>query len=211
MANRFVRRIKSGEIGSIDELKSEFKTLAKLSHPDIAGEGADQGDFVALRSEYEAALRDFQKHRFGAASRSINASVSMPDSAYMSDEAWPCLAILLKRGFPKSPKHEKEALRYEYAKWRLSEALGPALAVVFGDCEAELLLLRAGGREETLIVELVFLRELLDFRDRGLAPMRTEIVLSLGALGANPEVGPAFLFFARALARELGVGIELGV
>jgi hypothetical protein len=204
VANRFVRRIKSGEISTIGELKSEFKALAKLSHPDLAGEDAGQSDFVALRSEYEAALRNFQEHRFGAAPRSTNSS------SPMSDEAWPCLAILMKRGFPKTPRHEKEALRYDYARWRFSEALGPALAAVFESCDAELLALREGGGVNTLAVELAFLRKLLAFRDRSLSPMRTDIVLSLGALGSDPSVGPAFRSFSRALAKELGIGIELG-
>ena len=37
MANRFVRRIKSGDIESVSELKSEFKEVAKLTHPDLRG------------------------------------------------------------------------------------------------------------------------------------------------------------------------------
>jgi hypothetical protein len=209
VANRFVRRIKSGDIESVDELKSEFKALAKKSHPDLAGEGAEGADFVALRAEYEAALRDFQKHRFGVAVRSPNAPESRAGSGGMSDEAWARLAILLKRGFPKVPRHEKEALRYDYAKWLLSGALGAELGEELAACEAELLAAQA-AHGATLEAELALLGDLIDFSERRLSPMRTQIVLSLGSLFADPAVGPAFRAFSRGLARELGIGMELG-
>lgn len=37
MANRFARRIRDGTIRTPGELKSEFKSLAKALHPDLAG------------------------------------------------------------------------------------------------------------------------------------------------------------------------------
>jgi DnaJ-class molecular chaperone with C-terminal Zn finger domain len=213
MPNRFVRKIKSGEIESVEELKSEFKSLAKESHPDIAG--AESGaDFVALRDEYEAALRDFQKHRFGARSAGSGAPRSASDteshnaSIAMSEEAWPCLALLFKRGFPKIPRHEKERLRYEYARWRFRQALGSALASRFDDCELELLASKASG-DPALEPEIGLLRSLLDYRELGLAPMRTEIVMTMGRLLADPRVGAGFRGFARGLAAEIGIGHEI--
>jgi hypothetical protein len=199
VANRFVRRIRSGEIESVDELKAEFKSLAKLSHPDLAGPEAGHGDFVALRSEYEDALRDFVKHRFGARGRPAAAGP-------FADEAWACLALFLKRGFPKVPRHEKEALRYEYARWRLAEALGPELAGSLAACEAELLALGDSNARDRA---LGLLGELVDFRDKGLPAMRTHILLTLGTLGADPRIGPGCLAFVRGLAAELGIGMEL--
>jgi hypothetical protein len=216
MPNRFVRKIRSGEIESIEALKSEFKEQAKLTHPDLRGPGDRAGaeaEFVAVRDEYEAALRGFERHRFGARPRDEAARAFRGDAAGadapLSDQAWACLALLLKRGFPKSPRHEKEKLRYEYALWRLGEALDPGFRALFRDFESELLDQKAMG-SQALGPELALIRDLLEYRVLGLTPLRTRIVLSLGALGANPGVGPAFRSFARSLARGLGVGIELG-
>lgn len=210
MANRFVKRIKSGEIASVDELKAEFKDLAKRTHPDLAGPGADHGDFAALRDEYDNALRDFEKHRFGSRRGGAGAHPGgSPSGEGLAREAWPCLAILLGRGFPKAPRHEKEALRYEYARWRLCEALGPARRELFYACDAELLAMRA-SRSPALELPLRVLRLLLDYRGKGLSAMRTEIVLALAELRSDPRVGPGCREFELALARELGVGPEIG-
>lgn len=216
MPNRFVKKIKSGEIDSVEELKSEFKELAKLTHPDLraSGAGGSAGaEFAAIKDEYDAALRDFQRHRFGArragpgeGQEPVNESHNAPGA--VSDAAWACLELLLKRGFPKRPRHEKEKLRYEYAAWRLAEELGPETRARFASCESELLMSKAGG-DPILEAELDLLRLLLDFRACGLAPMRTEIVMAMGRLAAAPTVGPGFRSFARALAAELGIGPEI--
>lgn len=217
MANRFARKIKSGEIGSIEELKSEFKELAKLTHPDLsAGEGTE-GAFVAVRAEYEAALRDFEKHRFGArgeawgtargeaqGARPQDAPSSGPTST-LSDSAWPCLELLLKRGFPKRPRHEKEALRYEYARWRLEQALGNERAELFRAFESSLLDMKAFG-STALGPVLRFLVDLIDYRYAGLPAMRTNVVLSLGRLEADRVAGA----FLSELAAALGIGGEIG-
>lgn len=219
MANRFVRRIRSGDIGSVRELKSEFKELAKRTHPDLRDPGSRDGaeaEFVAVRAEFEAALRDFEKHRFGARGvrdeaerRRRDADVAAGADGPVSEEAWSCLALLLKRGFPKTPRHEKELLRYEYARWRLEQALGDAGAALFDRFEDELLDLKAAGGAALGSV-LALLRDLIDYRYRGLAPMRTNVVLSLGRLRADPGVGKGARGFLGFLARDLGIGGEIG-
>ncbi len=50
MANRFARRIRDGAIRTPGELKTEFKTLAKAYHPDLAGREAGE-EFIRVRSE----------------------------------------------------------------------------------------------------------------------------------------------------------------
>jgi hypothetical protein len=200
VANRFVGRIRSGAIGSIGDLKSEFKELAKLNHPDLLGPDSDAEGFRRLREEYEAALRDFEKHRFGARLRAPSSG-----EGSFRDEAWACLALFLKRGFPKVPRHEKESLRYEYARWRLGEALGREGDERFAACEAELLELKAGG-SRSLGFALAFLRELIEYRDKDLPAMRTQLLLSLGELNVDPSIGPGSRAFVRRLAGELGIG-----
>jgi hypothetical protein len=212
LANRFVRMIRSGEIGSIGELKSEFKEQAKLNHPDLLGSDSDGEAFRRLRDEYEAAIRDFTKHRFGARSGGAETRGATPPGeavgAPISDEAWACLALFLKRGFPKVPRHEKEALRYEYARWRLGEALGSGGDGLFAACESELLGLKAEG-SRSLGPALALLRELIDYRAKALPAMRTQILLSLASLGADPYIGPGYRIFTRSLAFELGIGGEI--
>jgi len=211
VANRFVRKIKSGEIESIEELKSEFKEIAKLTHPDLLGQDSREGsgnEFAAARSEYEAALRDFEKHRFGARERRGDAARGRGAAGPMPDAAWASLALLLKRGFPKTPRHEKEALRYEYAVWRLAEALGPEGRLSFSAFESDLLDMKA-GLSPFLDPAMELVADLIEYRERGLAAMRTQIVLSLGSLRAEPGVGTGFRRFAEAMAAELWIGGEI--
>jgi hypothetical protein len=211
MANRFARRIRSGDIDSVEELKSEFKALAKLSHPDLAGPGSGGEDFARLRQEYEDALGNFMRHRFGARGLSRESAPREGRSAEgpLADEAWACLALLLKRGFPKLPRHEKEALRYEYARWRFEQTLGRERADLFRSCEEEMLGLRAAD-SEALGPILDLMRDLIDYRDGGPSAMRTQIVLSLGSLRVDPRLGPGIRLFARELALALGIGGEIG-
>jgi hypothetical protein len=213
VANRFVRRIKSGDIESVKELKSEFKELAKLTHPDVRGSGAES-EFVAARAEYEDALRDFERHRFGARRERDRPSAARPGSVAataevpLSDAAWLCLELLLKRGFPKVPRHEKEGLRYEYARWRLEQALGARIGELFSAFESEILDMKAFG-SDALVPTLRLLRDLIDYRYAGLPAMRTHVVLSFGRLKADPRIGLAVRGFTALLAGELDIGGEL--
>jgi hypothetical protein len=122
MPNRFSGRIRRGEIGSVEELKSEFKTLAKASHPDLAAPGSSGEDFLALRAEYEAALRDFTRLKCGLG-RSRPSAAGLEDGggtpfrAFDRSELYASLLALRKRGFPKTPRHEKERMRYEYCRF----------------------------------------------------------------------------------------------
>jgi len=212
MSNRFVRKIKSGEIASIDELKAEFKELAKRTHPDLAGPGADHADFAAMRDEYEKAFRGFAEHRFGAreaADPGRGGKDAGPIGDALAADAWASLSVLMARDFPKQPRHEKEKLRYEYARWRFEQAIKPGLRQAFADCEAELLGMRSSG-SAALEAVLGFILLLIDYRASGLSAMRTEIVLALSALRRDPRIGPGCRELVLALALDLGVGGEIG-
>lgn len=213
MANRFARRIREGEIPSPEALASEFRALAKATHPDLAGPGADPAEFVRVRSEYEAALRDFERHRFGA--RAATRSEGLPRDAGICDEepagdlveeAWASLALLLKRGFPKTPRHDKERLRYEYARWRFERrlnAFGAGAASRFAAFEPALLVLRATEPERALFV-LGLLSEILEYRRSRVEALRTSIAHDLEALRRS-DLDPALAAFIEPL-----VGTRLG-
>jgi hypothetical protein len=221
VANRFVRRIKSGHIETVEELKSEFKEVAKLTHPDLRGDSdlpGAESEFVAARAEYEAALRDFEKHRFGACRESGVGGPSLArqpaggagaSGCPLPDSAWLSLEVLLKRGFPKVGRHDKERLRYEYARWRFVQALGSSAGELFRPFEVEMLGMKASGSDtHTLAIRL--LRDLIEYRYALLPAMRTHVVLSFGRLKADPRYGTAVRAFVSFLAAELGIGGELG-
>jgi hypothetical protein len=120
MANRFSRLIGDGTINSVEELKTAFKALAKQTHPDLAEGGAEV--FVRVRRDYEAAMFELRASPARPHDRESPLDQERPPEhgqAAGAGEAEKALASLLKRGFPKQPRHEKERLRYNYARARL--------------------------------------------------------------------------------------------
>ena len=87
-------------------------------------------------------------------------------------------------------------------------ALGAERAQLFARSESELLDLKAAGAAEPDAV-VGLLRELIDYRDRGISSMRTHVLLSLGRLRSDPALRTDALGFVEVLARELGIGGEL--
>jgi hypothetical protein len=135
-------------------------------------------------------------------------------------ELWSCLALFLKRGFPKEPRHEKEILRYEYARWRLRGALkalgreeggrgGTDPVALFDSFEEELLALRK-ALPEGVGAAVAFLRDLVAHAEREHPAMRTSLVQDLDALALQPGLGTASLDFLALMAGRLGIGKRLG-
>lgn len=189
MPNRFARRIRSGEIDRVEELKSEFKALAKATHPDLAGPGAAGGAFAALRGEYEDALRDFVSLRYGGPAADSGAALAFDRRALYAD-----LARLLARGFPKSPRHDKERSRYERERFlvrsrlRAWNAAYPALLEAF---EAAMLDLRASGSIERFDEALALLASVLEYHASGVAASRAVIAWDFARLRAWGEASGA--------------------
>lgn len=212
MANRFARRIRDGDIASPEDLKSEFKTLAKSTHPDLAG-SASAAEFARIREDYESALRDFERHRFGARPSGRRQAGSeaggLPPDARL--EAFAALAMLRKRGFPKVPRHEKEKLRYGYARRRCVgklAALDQGLADGFPGFEDACLALGGGGRG-ILAAVLESLDGLIEYAALGLPDLRTALALGIGSLREDGRVPAAASGFVLDLGAALGVGLEL--
>ncbi len=210
MPNRFARRIRDGDIRTPGQLKSEFKALAKATHPDLAGHGA-QEEFVRVRAEYESALSNFEAHRFGVRRAPRRGD---PDTGLPGGDAVPvfaALGVLRRRGFPKIPRHEKERLRYEYARYRLETALdrleeGRGGAV--RDFEEALLGLR-NGDPPLLASVLGYLDALTEYAARGLPAMRTDLAVTRAFLASAPALpGTARDFLAR-LSGDLGLEASL--
>ena len=224
--NRFVRAIRSGEIESVDDLKAAFRELALATHPDVAK--ADSGEaFIAVRAEFEAALTNFERHRFGV--DLARGRTDAADNAYSGAggaELWSCLALLRKRDFPKEPRHEKEILRYEYARWRFRGALrhlsvsvtasvtvpagaGKTAVESFDAFESEALAMKKTGAP-LLAVILSYLDELVDYAARRLPAMRVALVRSYDAIRDLPGLSPGGREFLAVLSAELGIGPTIG-
>lgn len=233
MSNRFVQAIRAGSIDSIDDLKAAFRELALATHPDLADSGGERAAeaFIAVRAEYESALANFERHRFGASRREGLGGVAdgLGRAAHVDGaELWACLSLLLKRGFPKEPRHEKEILRYEYARWRFRGALAardradpamsrnsePSHGIVadspglFDAAEEELLLIKK-TYPASLAAFLAFLGHLAEQASEGHPAMRVALVRELDALRIAPGLGGTSREFAALLAAELGIGPTL--
>lgn len=146
----FTRGVRDGRIRTVAQLKSEFKAQARAIHPDTASEteaAARTAAFVGLRKDYERALADLG-----------NSAAETGDGAGRKSRRpgpsdWiPALEGLLKRGFPKEPRHEKETARYRQALVRARSALaslGADAEAAFDAFETELLGSAAVSRGET--------------------------------------------------------------
>jgi len=213
MSNRFARRIRDGAIRTPEELKSEFKALAKETHPDLSGQSATD-DFVRVRAEYESALQDFERHRFGERKKGIQGASPRRGSAEAGSPDFPAfaaIAVLRKRGFPKVPRHEKERLRYEYARYRCQIALERLGAGRGGELESFERTLLAVRRIDPEAAEraLRYLDALAEYSARGLPAMRTALVLDSAALRADPRLPGEARHFLAEISAVLGLGPAL--
>jgi hypothetical protein len=202
VAKNFVRRVKSGEIASVSQLKSEFKALAKMSHPDLSGSGGE--DFMRLRAEYEAALRGFDLYRFGPPRGKAGKAGSESGAAPPLEEAFDALARLMKRGFPKTPRHDKERERYEQIRRRLMaelEATEPSWGQAFAGFEDELIALKGSG-EPAFDAALLLLSGILDYRKTRLPALLAANEIALDALRRMGARGEALAAFPALLMRE---------
>jgi len=205
LANRFTAKIKSGEIDTEEQLKSQFKSLAKELHPDIAGEDF-HAEFVRVRQEYESALDDFDRHRFGSSAK---------DSAYRPSyaRAGSCdlfaeLALLLRRGFPKTVRHEKERLRYQYAVWRFRNivaVLGGENSARFDAFHHEFLSLKTSD-EPAYKKILAILHALVEYKRKPLSPLLTTVEIEYDAIRLAQLLGFEAQVFLGRLVAELGEG-----
>ncbi|PKL08489.1 MAG: hypothetical protein CVV51_08660 [Spirochaetae bacterium HGW-Spirochaetae-7] len=210
MTNRFVRRIREGDIATPEALKAEFKALAKSTHPDLAGPGAELA-FIRVREDYESALRDFERHRFGDRVRA-----SQPGPAGGGDTvrgAFAAMGLLRRRGFPKSPRHRKETLRYDYARWCCTRAMARAderAAAAFEPFERSMLELKA-RRGGVASDALRYLDALVEYAAIGLPELRTALLVDLGSLRTDPRLPADALGFLSVLSAWLGIGTALPV
>jgi hypothetical protein len=202
VAKNFVRRVKSGEIASVSQLKSEFKALAKLSHPDLSGAGGE--DFMRLRAEYEAALRGFELYRFGPPRGKAGKAGREDGAAPSLEGAFDALARLMKRGFPKTPRHDKEKERYEQIRRRLLselDATEPSWGPAFASFEEELIALKGSG-SPAFDAALLLLSGILDYRKTRLPALLSANEIALDALGRMGRQGEALAGFPALLMRE---------
>ncbi len=209
VANRFVRLIRSGEIGTVAELKSLFKRLAKETHPDLAqtpsptaaGQRAAAADFIRVREEYEHVLGDFDRYRFGAGRR--ERLVLNRRALYLSLES------LFARGFPKIPRHAKEKERYDYARFAFLENMrvgDPERGEsVFREFERELFWLRAAHPDDFVSLKS-WIARLLDYHRSGIAALVVELKLGAESFASRFPENAGLAGFLAALADDLDRG-----
>lgn len=187
MPDRFTRGILEGSIGSVEQLKAAYKSAAKRAHPDLS-DGAGHEDFLRLRTEYERALRELSRAEPAAAASEGTAPPAPGD---------PCAALdaFLKRGFPKTPRHRKEILRYRYARLRALSALAALdgrLPELFEAMEREL----SGGGNRRAAAAVAGLLAAYVRAKRGavpaaLAAVRMETLRAFPPAALSPEAAPA--------------------
>ena len=180
-----------------------------------------------MRSEYEDALRDFVRYRYGGP-----ASLDGRPPAFDRRSLYADLARLFRRGFPKAPRHEKERKRYEYRRYLARSRLrawDESHAALLDTFEEEMLALRgesdpaAGEAYEGALaivegaleyhatgidhvraaVRLDFAR----FRSAGGAPGGEGLAARSGAAPAERDGISAFLSF---LVEDMDAGPALG-
>jgi len=208
MANRFIRGIENGEIATEGELKSAFRALALATHPDL-GEAGARGDagtsgetFMKARAEYEAALRYIAPGAGARAGRAFERAVFYAD-----------VAALLKAGFPKTPRHDKERSKYARLRLRVRSALEEPAREAFDSFERESLALRESGREgDGAVVDGIraLLEELVEYEECGIVPLRAAIEIEFASLASSPLIGDGVLRFMRFMVSDMHGGPALG-
>lgn len=189
----FLSRLRSGAIRSVEELKAEFKAAAKESHPDTGGAPSAE-DFLRLRRDYEAALRELAQaappsRASGYAGDAADATPGVADPC--RTDPFSALEALLKRDFPKEPKHAQELRRYAVARLRARAALSAAEergGSLFDAFEAALLELRR--RDPALFRRCrLLLSDLVAAQREESAERLAALRMELRRLAAPPSLG----------------------
>jgi len=240
MANRFIRMIEEGSIASEGELKSAFRALARATHPDLGAGGARGEAFIKARSEYEAAVRYLapaagrDDHGAdgvapGAASGTARATGSGKRGRFDRDLFYADLEALLKAGFPKTARHDKERRKYVRLRLRVRSALaawdddGGSRLACFDAFERRLADLRDGddsanagdaGMSGLAGEALRLVEAIIDYAECGIVPLRASIEIEFAAL-REAIVGDAALAddlagFLGALVADMDGGPALG-
>jgi curved DNA-binding protein CbpA len=230
MPNRFISAVEAGEISSEAELKSAFRALALATHPDLGGEGGRGESFVKVRAEYEAALR-YLADSGGRAGRGARRGAGFagrdggPGEAEGEGRAaaegrrgtsrgrsfdralfYADLSALLKAGFPKTPRHDKERRKYARLRLLLRSSLAargesPSPLGLFDDFERALSRLKDSpeGAGTSAAAVLGLLSDLVEYEETGIVALRSVIEIELAGLRAGA---------ARAAAAPVGAGGE---
>jgi len=217
MANRFIRLIEEGKIASEGELKSAFRALARATHPDL-GVGVARGDgFIRARNAYEQAVRYLAPKERG----NDQSSVSVPAGQGRYDRAlfYADLAALMKAGFPKTARHDKERRKYARLRLRVRSSLSTrdddetrAPLAAFDAFERSLSDMKESfdnGADIRLESILALLRDIVDYDECGIMPLRASIEIEFAALRfATSDEG--VLGFLEILIADMDGGPILG-
>lgn len=209
MANRFIRRIEDGEISTEGELKSAFRALAMATHPDLGEAGARGEAFMKARAEYEAAIG------YLAPAATAGGQTRMR-GRFDRDLFYADLQGLLKAGFPKLARHDKERRKYARLRLNVRSSLsawddrdaGDRL-ISFDAFEAELSAMKALTEPDRLEPILALVEEIIEYAECGIVPLRAAIEIEFAAM-RELRVEPAVLGFLGTLINDMDGGPALG-
>lgn len=237
MANRFIRLIEEGTIATEGELKSAYRAQALATHPDLQGgairtTGTLGEDFIKARAEYEAALRylapkDGQSKAGSGGSGHGNVDHGdRPATAFGKkrdrfDRAlfYADLAALIKAGFPKVARHDKERRKYARLRLHVRSNLAALDGQEHGSCvarfdafERSLTAIKADSRDQVrdtsldMIIGLV--EDIIDYAECGIVPLRASIEIELATLRARSN-DSALLGFLAFLVADMDGGTTI--
>lgn len=228
MANRFIRLIEEGAVASEGELKSAFRAFARATHPDLGAAGSRPEDFIKARAEYEAAVRYLapkaSQDEGGCAEASAGrAAGGGTRGRFDRDLFYADLEALLKAGFPKTARHDKERRKYARLRLRVRSALagwdddGGSRLADFDAFERWLAAIRDGrdsGAGRLADEALGLVEGVIDYAESGIVPLRASIEIEFAALRAavsgDAALADGVTGFLGALIGDLDGGPALG-
>lgn len=112
--NAFVALVETGELTSLDDLRSFYKTELKRLHPDLRGPAAPQVDFDRLKRDYAEALRLLTDR--------LSPEDETPPAAFDKEALLDECRELVARGFPVNIQAATKNRAYAASIRRVSKA-----------------------------------------------------------------------------------------
>jgi len=212
-------------------LKSAFRAHALATHPDLRAEESRRPeslgeDFIKARAEYEAALRYLapKAARMEPGHENTEAG-DRPATAFGKKRDrfdrtlfYADFSALLKCGFPKTARHDKERKKYVRLRLHVRSSLasldgaGQGSTLALFDAFERVLATRKELTEAGLTprIEAVIglLMDLISYEECGIVPLRASIEIEFASLKQN-ATDPGLLGFLAFLVGDMDGGTTI--